>query len=202
MVRLLRDAGARDSTEVLLDEAIRDGDRERVTAILDRGVDVNALETSSYQTPLMTALEHRELDILLTLLAAGADPTVEGTGIETSGENAITYAARQGSPWAYRRLVEAKARQTDLDRSLLVGCTSDAVLRIAVEKGARVNARNSRGMTPLMCAASEGAFESVAYLLEVGADPSLESGDGRSALEWAELKGHADIASVLKRRAR
>ena len=150
IVASLRSAGASESREELLDEAVRAGDLDAVERLLaerhekDEGVDINALDTDAYQTPLMAALELRELEIFLRLVQAGADPTREGTGIKTTGENAISVAARQGSPWALRVLLEVQARQPDLNRALMLGCANAAVLRVALEAGANVNANGSR----------------------------------------------------------
>jgi len=197
IVALLRDAGASESQEELLDEAVRAGDVDAVARLLDEGVDVNALDTDAYQTPLMTALELRELEIFLRLVRAGADPTGEGTGIKTSGENAISVAARQGSPWALRVLLEARARQADLDRALMLGCANAAVVRVALEAGAHVNAKGRRGETPLICAASAGAAEAVSALLEAGANVDATSEQGRTASEVAKLKGFDEIVALL-----
>ncbi len=199
IVALLRDAGASESQEELLDEAVRTGDLEAVERLLDEGVDVNALDTDDYQTPLMTALELRELEIFLRLVQAGADPTREGTGIATSGENAISVAARQGSPWALRVLLEARARQVDLNRALMLGCANAAVVRVALEAGANVNAKGHKDETPLICAASAGASEAVSALLEAGANVERTSKQGRTASEVAKLKGFDEIVTLLAR---
>ena len=199
IVALLQSAGARESQEELLDEAVRDGDLDAVERLLDEGVDMNALDTDAYQTPLMTALQLRELDIFLRLVQAGADPTREGTGIETTGENAISVAARQSSPWALRVLLEARARQADLNRALMLGCANASVLRVALEAGANVNAKGRRNETPLICAASAGAADAVSALLEAGADVDATSEDGRTASEMAKLKGFDEIVALLTR---
>ncbi len=199
VVSLLRDAGAQESQEERLDDAIRNGDLATVEGLLEEGVDVNALDTGAYQTPLMTALELRELDIFLRLVEAGADPTREGTGIATTGENAISVAARQASPWALRLLLESHARQADSDRALMLGCASAAVVRVALEAGANVNAKSENEKTPLICAASAGAVDAVSALLEAGANVDTTSADGRSARDWAELKGFDDVVSLLTR---
>lgn len=203
VVALLRSAGARESREELLDEAIRRGDLEAVTRLLDEGVDVNALDTSDYQTPLMTALELRELEILLRLVEAGADPTREGTGIATTGENAISLAARQGSPWALQLLLDSSSpsgpRQEDLDRALLLGCANAAVVRVALEAGANPDVRGAEDTTPLICAASEGAADAVSLLLEAGANADAQDDSGRTAVDWAEHNGFDDVVSLLER---
>ncbi len=201
IVARLRDAGARESQEELLDEAVRAGDLDAVERILKQGVeqavDVNALDTDAYQTPLMTALELRELEIFLRLVQAGADPTRDGPGIETTGENAIRVAASKGSPWALRVLLEARARQVDLDRALMLGCANATVVRVALEAGANANVEGTNGTTPLICAASAGAADAVTMLLEAGANVDATTTDGRTAREWAKLKGYDEVASLL-----
>ncbi|GMR23345.1 MAG: hypothetical protein BMS9Abin37_1765 [Acidobacteriota bacterium] len=199
IVARLRSAGARESREELLDEAVRAGDLDAVARLLDEGVDANALDTNDYQTPLMTALELRELEIFLRLVQAGADPTREGTGIKTSGENAISVAARQGSPWALRALLESRARQADLDGALMLGCANAAVVRVALEAGANVNAPGRRDETPLICAASAGSAEAVSALLDAGANVEATSEDGRTASDVAKLKGFDEIVALLAR---
>jgi len=197
IVALLREHGASESLEELLDEAVRAGDVDAVSRLVDDGADMNALDTAEYQTPLMTALELRELEVFLRLVRAGADPTREGTGLRTSGENAISLAARQGSPWALRLLMESSARQTDRDRALLLGCANAAVVRVALEAGARVNTTGRNDETPLICAASAGSADAVAALLEAGADKSAATADGRTAADWAKLNGFEEIATQL-----
>lgn len=194
----LRAAGGRESLEELLHEAIRKGDDEAVRRLIHEGADVDVRDTDSYETPLMAALENRRLESLVALLDAGADPTEEATGIENWGDNAIVVAARLGSPWALRRLVQKRSRPRDLDGALLAGCANDAVLRVLVDAKARVDARGPQGETALMCAAAAGAAPSVSLLLQAGADPRLKSSDGRTAAEWAESAGHTDIAALLK----
>jgi ankyrin repeat protein len=196
---ILREAGAKETLEERLHHAIRDGDDGELARLIGEGADVNAADTDFYQTPLMAALRYRRLEALAKLLEAGADPTIEGTGIETEGENAILLAAREASPWALRALIERRARQVDLDRALYAGCAHEGVVRILLDAGARVNARGPRNRAPLMCAAGAGAIDAVSLLLSRGADPVLVSDDGKTAREWAEASGHAEVAARLKR---
>jgi uncharacterized protein len=195
---VLRAAGAHESKEELLHEALRKGDDAAVRGLIQQGADLNARDSDSYETPLMAALTNRRLDSLVALLEGGADPTAEATGIENWGDNAIVVAARLGSPWALRQLIQKRSRPQDLDRALLAGCSNDAVLRVLLDSRARVNARDEKGETVLMCAAAAGAAASVSLLLQAGADPRVASPDGRTAEQWAESAGHADIAALLK----
>lgn len=196
---LLRAAGATTSLEDRLHEAIQKGDHDAVRRLIAEGADVNGRDTELYETPLMAALRHRRLEILVSLLEAGADPSVEATGFDNAGETAIVVAAREDSPWALRTLLAAKARPQDRDAALLAGCAHPAVVRVALEEGARVNAKGERGMTPLSCAAAAGALESVTLLLEAGADPHAKADDGSTALGRALEGGHEEVAAALKK---
>ena len=195
---LLRSAGAKSSLEDRLHEAIRDGDQDAVRSLIAEGADVNGFDTDLYETPLMAALRHRRLDILVSLLEAGADPSFEATGFDNAGETAIVVAAREDSPWALRTLLDAKARPQDRDAALLAGCDHPAVVRVALEEGARVSAKGERGVTPLACAAAAGALESVTILLAAGADPLSKADDGSTALGRALEGGHEEVAAVLR----
>jgi ankyrin repeat protein len=56
------------------------------------------------------------------------------------------------------------------------------VLAILVTSGARVNARNQAGMTPLMFAAQMTRCpREITMLLGAGADPSMKNGKGETA---------------------
>jgi len=199
VVDRLRAGGAVESPEVRLHEAIQAGELEAVTALITDGVDVNAIDTEHYRTPLMAAVASRQLEILLRLVDAGGDPTREGTGIETAGENAISSAARQASPWALRVLLEAKARQRDKDRALLLGCHVRAVVDVALQSGADVETRDVRGKTPLICAAALGATDAITALLSAGADRDAVDENGRTAHDWAQSSGHRETQAQLAR---
>jgi ankyrin repeat protein len=199
IVEVLRRAGASPTLTDRLHQAIREGDPEAVKSLLAEGADVNGFDTELYETPLMAALRHRQLDILVLLLEAGADPMVEAEGFENAGETAFVAAAREGSPWALRILLQAKARPSDRDAALLAGCAHPAVVRVALENGARPNAKGERGISPLACAAAAGALESVTLLLEAGADPHAKADDGSTALGRALEGGHEEVAEALKR---
>ncbi len=199
VVERLRAAGASERLEELLAGAIRDGELDAVSSLIDQGVNVDALDTEDYQTPLMAAVQMRRLEILLRLIEAGADPTIEGTGIGTTGENAITLAARQASPWALRVLIEARARQRDKDRALLLGCHVRAIVDVALELGAAVDARDATGQTSLICAAAKGAVDAMRSLLSAGAKRDPVDRDGRSALDWAKRNGHREAQALLSR---
>ena len=124
VVDLLRAAGAQKSIEEQLDVAIRGGDVAKATSLLERDIDVDRLDTSDYQTPLMTALEHDNLEIVKLLLARDADPTVEGTGFRTTGQNALTLAAARANVEALAQFSEARLPRKEWNDAMLANCAS------------------------------------------------------------------------------
>jgi ankyrin repeat protein len=196
---LLKAAGATATLTDRLHAAVREGHQAEVEELLAEGADPNGLDSDEFDTPLIAALRHRRLEILVVLLRAGADPTAQASGFFSDGDTALVVAAREGSPWALRTLLEAKSGPSDRDSALLAGCAHPPVVRVALEMGARVNAKGERGETALIRAAAAGSIESVALLLEAGADPRLKAADGSTALGRAIEGGHQEVVEALKR---
>jgi ankyrin repeat protein len=63
--------------------------------------------------------------------------------------------------------------------------------------GADPNARQLGGFVPLHAAAQNGDKALAELLLDHGADPSLETDDGRSAAAIARAAGHDELAVRL-----
>jgi ankyrin repeat protein len=54
-------------------------------------------------------------------------------------------------------------------------------------------------MTPLAAASREGYADIVEYLLAKGADPNADAPDWAKPLSFAQHRGHADVAKLLRR---
>lgn len=150
-------------------------DREMVFWLLDRGGDLNKTPHIDI-TPLSFAVKNAAPDLLRDLL--------DHSGDVQKGE-VLQYA---------------------LDRNTDVV----AVLGILLDRGAPLDAvmyEDHHGSmqlyffferhTPLCKAAAIGNAEAVRFLLERGADPDVQNSKGRTALECAEEKGHAEIVEML-----
>ena len=164
---------------------------------------------------LVKAATGGETQTLETLIRGGAD-------IQSDGGSALISAAfsaleRHGKKESIDGQIEAVqilvSAGTDIDEHLDNGITAlmlmailgqaDTVL-ILLEAGAYVNAANNAdGGTALIFAVYGGSTETVSNLIEADADINMAdagagSGDGRTALSYAEEKNHAEITEVLK----
>ncbi len=79
--------------------------------------------------------------------------------------------------------------------ALIKGATSSVLLHI--RRGAPVNGRDSRGLTPLMLAATAGRGDICSLLMNEGADNSLTASDDRTASDLASAAGHSHLALEL-----
>lgn len=103
------DANAAPVGEPVIMTAARTGSVDAVTALLARGANVNATETSKGQTPLMWAAAENHESVVRVLLSKGADVRARST----TGFTALMLAARQGHLGAAKVLVESGADVND-----------------------------------------------------------------------------------------
>jgi ankyrin repeat protein len=74
------------------------------------------------------------------------------------------------------------------------------VVKILLDAGADVDAKQHGGWTPLHSAAANGDRAMVDLLLARGAKPSAANDAGVTAAAFARERGHAEIAEYLERR--
>lgn len=103
------DANAAPAGEPVIMTASRTGSLEAVTALLARGANINATDTSKGQTALMWAAAENHEPVIGALLARGADVRARSA----AGFTALMFAARQGHLGPARRLVDAGADVND-----------------------------------------------------------------------------------------
>lgn len=72
------------------------------------------------------------------------------------------------------------------------------IVRMLVENGGDVNARQQQGWTPLHGAAQNGDTEIVKLLLAHGADREARSDTGQTPLDLAMTHGHPAVAALLE----
>jgi uncharacterized protein len=80
--------------------------------------------------------------------------------------------------------------------SAAAGRSAECV-RVLLDAGADVDARQHGGYTALMEAALQGNEEMVRALIDAGADPTLTDDGGRNSIEFARAEGHTGVAELL-----
>lgn len=71
------------------------------------------------------------------------------------------------------------------------------IVRLLVENGAPVNAKQHGGWTALHAAADNGDEEMIRILLQHGADPRAQNDDGKTPAQIAQLKGRDKVLELL-----
>jgi hypothetical protein len=74
----------------------------------------------------------------------------------------------------------------------------EEAVRMLVEAGAEVNAKDKHGNSPVMFAAQHGHDNIVRLLLDRGADRSVRGTHGKSAADLAREKGHESTVRLLE----
>lgn len=163
--------------------AVLGNDTRTIRLLIDAGVDVNAADLPGISPLMIAAGWNGNVEATKALLAKGANvnavsrpvmglPAKNGAS-EFGSLTALTMAAAFGPPDLVRTLIDA---------------------------GADVNARDVRGMSPLMLAVATDHQDPavIRMLIEHGADPKLTSKLGDNAIDWAGKNGQAPGKELLK----
>ncbi|KAL7287314.1 hypothetical protein TKK_0018438 [Trichogramma kaykai] len=133
------------------------GDLQQVQRFVNElGVDV---DLDAYEfSPLYTAVEYRRKDTVRYLLNRGADPNWCDRRGQSSVLHGLARLRRCDCPQSCRP-VEATKRST-----------VDVIAQLLMDRGARTDARNSRGQTPLEWAVSRLDYDLTLALARRGVD--------------------------------
>jgi len=154
---------------------------------------------NSGETPLMHAARSSKVDAVKSLVKAGADVNAKESW---NGQTALMWAAADGDSAMVTTLLELGA---DLKAKSHAGTTA---FLLAVRKGdlpsvqamlaagADVNEKRSGDFaTPLLIAVINGHADLVDLLLEKGADPNAEGGNGRNNSWGRPLQAAVHVAN-------
>ena len=170
---------------------------EAARFLLNLGVDVNTRSTSYGRSPLMNVAWRGDVELARLLLEHGADASYS----EGRSNSVISFAARAGRKHVIPLLVAHGVPQEEKNSALfeaLHGEHSDTA-ELLLQGGADPNATLSSHYqtTPLMLASKWGKVSTVQMLLGKGAAIDAVDREGKTALDYAEKAGRADIAALL-----
>ncbi len=218
-VRLLLARGAKvnvaslSSSTPLIVAASTSGASESIRQLLDHGADVKPADRNGL-TALLTATLLNESVSAKMILEAGGDPRANGGVLGTP----LMAAAINGNAELTRLYLERKADinavSADSDGIVKNGQVqfgrvtalhmaaagqSPEVVKLLLDRGATVDPRDIRGMTPLMFAVSTDhpVPEIIKLLRARGADPLAKSTIGETTLDWARKFNDPAVLRVL-----
>ena len=155
-------------------------------------------------TPLHAAIDGGHIKVVEVLLKHGADPLVEKDGQVPP----FLMACSQGKIEMVDLMLKYCSTGQDLilchdvyGQTCLHRCAqainSSHIISYLVEKGAKVNATDNKGQTPLMMSIIAGSLSGVNALLERGADVLIKDDSGRNALHHAVIRNRKKIVHNL-----
>jgi uncharacterized protein len=198
---------------LLMATAIGSGRPEMVKRLIEWGIDPNrSLQLSDATgakdiTPLVLAVSsNAAMPVIDQLLDLGADlnKASEGTlplhialslGRHRLAQHLLDRGAlaHQPEPIAgLTALMQLAVGSKDLPEP-----QARALLRALLDRGALLNARNSRGSTALHFAAASNNPALVRLLLGAGADPNIRNDRGESPLAAAQRRQQTDLVDIL-----
>ena len=194
-------------------EAVKDGDRPRVTKIVRADPDA-VYVVSAGKTAFDVAVEKGDNAMVTLLAKAGADVEHIGFGPFSADFDGLTYASGRGDEQMVATLLRLGAKpnahvrpgDTAYTTPLHAACAANhprIVLKLLQAK-ARVNVRDTSGATPLLLAMSSKAMAKqadaialLARLLEAKASVNQSDNRGRTPLMEAAAKGYASCVKKL-----
>ncbi|MGO8794015.1 MAG: ankyrin repeat domain-containing protein [Candidatus Sulfotelmatobacter sp.] len=210
--------------DAALISAADEGDAVRICSLLKRGANPNAARSDgSSLTALMLAALGGHSKAVRLLLEAGAEVNTKATVVAgVSGANvgltALMEAVSSGDAATVLLLLERKADpnakvtyetadSTGVSRIVgfdptIMQAANLAVLRLLVDYGADLHAKDGDGNSVLMYAAENLDSSAVEYLLSKGLDPGERNSKGQSALDLARQEGKKENVAILEKAAR
>ena len=158
--------------------------------------------TDRTSRPLLALAAWRDdLELIDVLLAHGADINSRGD----DGKSVIGDALWGSKPETIQHLLDKGVDPNLLDDHGLTGLMYATNYKFALDvlpaflnHGAKVDAKDNKGRTALMWAASHGNEQIVRFLLEHGADVNAADANGDTALIYAADRGNTGLVQLLK----
>jgi len=214
-------------TQDAFNDAIRNGEKERVGDLIDR--DPSLLARGDGPSPILLALYNGRQEVAALIAARTPDRTLhEASALgETDRVRHMLTAdpslVHAYSPDGYALLgfgtffghsevdrvvlefgpdVNAQARNAQRVGAIHAAAAvrDREMVRTLLERGANPNARQQSEYTPLHTAGSRGDIEMATLLLAHGADPDARGSDGKSVAEVAREHAHPEFAEWLESR--
>lgn len=184
--------------EPIVNAAFKD-DLEAVRQLAFSSLDINVRDKNVNLTALEQAVENGNLEIVRTLLLAGASVNAKND----SGRTALMYLRESATPDLVRELLSAGAKINARDESGGTALMNAAargnhlVVGELIAAGAKIELRDADGWTALMFAAGNGDVQATKLLIDAGADVRAGSENGKTPLMIAADAGLSETVQLL-----
>ncbi len=191
VVELLLAKGADLNTEssagsTALSYAAGEGQLNVVRFLIAKNADINAGRV----TPLHSAARAGHKDIIELLIAKGANVNAKNN----DGQTPVDIAVSRNRSGVVKLLIDKGA---DVPLHVAARFGALAKVKILIEKGDDVNAKDTANQTPLHYAARRGHKEIVELLLVHGADVNAGAYLNLTAAELAMQRNHNEVVELL-----
>lgn len=183
--------------------ASKEGNKDKIIDLLDKGADINVQDEYGY-TPLMRLVRDYEGDDKVELFSIFIDKGVDLSITENMCNTALQLAKKNNSEEVYLQMKEIvnlkNSSQIEANKKLLYAADRDDSIepvKSALEQGANINAKDYRGLTALMLASYNREIKTIQFLLEQGADLDATDNNGKTALMLAAWKGNFIAIKLL-----
>lgn len=180
-------------SRVPLSIACRKGNYQIVQVLIQHGATAEYCVGTGW-SPLMETLfyyQPEDLEIVELLLANGADPFQEQTSISP-----VFLASRMVPKQFDSNKTNGTVYNGEYDLEIAKQITMIVTLLLGDQSP---NITDGSNETLLMQAAAVGNLYLVDYLLSIGADPTLQDVEGRTAYDYAIQNNQDDVAQLLKK---
>ncbi|HEV8400171.1 MAG TPA: ankyrin repeat domain-containing protein [Gemmatimonadales bacterium] len=208
-------------------DVIRAGDKARLETLLAADRTLVDARNEMGHSPVLIAQYHHKHDLVAVLLAVGprldifdacsvgrtervaelldADPTLLNT-YSRDGFFPLGLAAFFGHAETVRLLLARGADVAQVAKNpmgisaihaAVAGSSTEAV-KMIVEAGAPINAKQHKGWTALHEVVNKKNLDLARFFLAHGADPKVQNDEGKSAIGLAADQGSTDILKLLK----
>ena len=174
-------------------------DLETVKELVFSSPDINVRDKNTGMTALEQAVENGNLEIVQTLLLAGANTNVHSE----SGRTALMYLRDNATVDLVRELLSAGANinaRDESDGTALMNAASQSkyeVVKELIDAGAKIDLKDADGKTALMLAATNQDPRITKLLIDAGADVNAKDNEGGTALMLAAEEGDAETVKLV-----
>lgn len=173
-------------------------DLNAVKQLVFTSLDINVRDQATETTALEEAVERSNLEIVRTLIMAGARDRKN-----ESGRTALMRLRSKATADLVRELLSAGARvnaRDDSDATALMNAAYESnyeAVKELIANGAKVDLKDDDGKTALMFAADNEDARIAKLLIDSGAGVNLKDNDGKTPLMIAAEEGVAETVRLL-----